>query len=151
MKKGDMKMILRLKRLYIMVSPFILIIIGWAIFTDKVYSLVLCFVALIFHESGHIAMIYLLKERIAIFRILPVGFSCRLKNQSKVEGKKMIKILIAGPVVNFFTAGLLFLWTKEFALINVLLGMFNLLPVGELDGARIFQIVTVQLQNNMLK
>jgi len=86
-------------------------------------------------------MIFALKEKIAIFRIVPIGFSCRLKNQSKVSRKNMMKILIAGPAVNFLMAGLFFLWTNEFAVMNFLLGIFNLLPVGELDGGRLFQLI----------
>lgn len=139
MKKGDMKMIFRVKRLYITVSPFVFVVLGWSIFASKINSLLICLLALVLHEIGHIIMIYLLGERITIFRIIPFGFSCRLRNQSKIASKKMIKILAAGPATNFIVAGLFFLWTKEFALMNVLLGMFNLMPIGELDGGRIFE------------
>lgn len=144
-------MIFRMKQLYVTVSPFVFVVLCWAAFMHKMMSLMICLLALALHEIGHIIMIYLLKEKIAIFRIIPFGFSCRLKNQSKVAEKKMIKILIAGPAMNFLMAGLFFYWTTEFAVINALLGMFNLLPVGELDGARIFQIVSIQLQKNVLK
>ena len=85
-------------------------------------------------------MICMLKERIAILRILPIGFSCRLRNKSKVSRKNMMKILISGPAVNVLMAGLFYFWTKELAVTNFLLGIFNLLPVGELDGGRIFEI-----------
>ena len=54
---------------------------------------------------------------------------------------KMLKILIAGPAVNFVTAGLVFYWTQEFAIINFLIGIFNLLPIFELDGMRIISIL----------
>jgi len=132
-------MIFRLKRLYITVSPFVFTVVIWSLFTNKISSLLICLLALVLHEIGHIIMIYLLGEKIVIFRILPVGFSCRLKNQSKIVEKKMMKILIAGPAVNFLMAGLFFFRTKEFAMINFLLGMFNLMPIGELDGGRIFE------------
>jgi Zn-dependent protease len=53
----------------------------------------------------------------------------------------MLKILIAGPAVNFITAGLILYWTPNYAMINCLIGLFNLLPIGELDGIRILNIV----------
>ncbi|MBP3284532.1 MAG: hypothetical protein J6M02_03425 [Clostridia bacterium] len=134
-------MIFRVKHIYVTVSPLFFAVAIWALLADKAVPFGLCLMALSLHEMGHIVMIYLLQEKIAIFRIIPFGFSCRLKNQSKIVPEKMIKILFAGPVVNFLTAGLFFLGTKEFAMMNLLLGMFNLLPIGELDGGRIFQIV----------
>jgi Zn-dependent protease len=86
-------------------------------------------------------MIYILDEKISILKILPFGFSCKLKNQSQVAKNKMIKILMAGPAVNFVTTGLVFYWTQEFAMINFLIGIFNLLPIFELDGKRIVSIL----------
>ena len=73
--------------------------------------------------------------------IIPFGFSCRLKNQSKIGKDKIFKIILAGPVTSFTVAGLVFLWTKEFALVNLIIGIFNLIPIGNLDGGRIFRIL----------
>jgi len=136
-------MIFRVKRLYVTVSPLFFVVLFWSVFTGRSGAFLICLLALLLHEMGHIFMILMMREKIAIFRIIPFGFSCRLKNQSKISAEKMRKILIAGPATNFFVAGLFFLWTKEFAVINVLLGMFNLLPVGELDGGRLFQLFAV--------
>jgi len=144
-------MIFRVKKVYVTVSPLFFVVMIWVFFTNKMMMFLSCFFSLCLHEIGHIAMIFSLKEKIAILRIVPIGFSCRLKNQSKVSGKNMMKILIAGPAVNFLMAGLFFLWTKEFAMMNFLLGVFNLLPVGELDGGRIFDNISSQLKNNMVK
>ena len=43
--------------------------------------------------------------------------------------------------MSFTVAGLVFLWTKEFALVNLIIGIFNLIPIGNLDGGRIFRIL----------
>lgn len=134
-------MIFRVKKMYVTVSPLFFIVMIWVFFTNQMTMFLSCFFALCLHEMGHITMIFALKEKIAIFRIVPIGFSCRLKNQSKVLRKNMIRILVAGPAVNFLMAGLFFLWTKEFAMMNFLLGAFNLLPVGKLDGGRLFQLL----------
>ena len=130
-------MIFRINKLYVSVSTYFFIMLLWVVMTQKVKAFALCIIALILHEIGHIAMIYYLGEKINVFYILPFGFCCRLKNQNKVIRKNMIKILLAGPVASICAAGLLIFWTKEFALVNFILGIFNLLPVGSLDGGRL--------------
>lgn len=134
-------MILKIKDFYITISPYIFISILILLLKCKLINILLCFLALTLHELGHIIMTYVLGEKISILKILPIGFSCKLKNQNKIQPNKMLKILMAGPAVNFITAGLVFYWTQEFATINFLLGMFNLLPLFELDGMRIINIL----------
>jgi len=134
-------MILKCKNFYITISPYIFLLIFILLIKCKLSSLLLCVLALILHELGHIVTAYNLGEKISILKILPVGFSCKLKNQNQIPTEKMIKILIAGPAVNFITAGLVFCWTSQFALINFLIGIFNLLPIFELDGMRIISLL----------
>ena len=130
-------MILKVKNVYITISPYIFLSICIFLLKSKFLNLILCLIALILHELGHIIAIYALGEKISILKILPFGFSCKLKNQSQVDKNKMLKVLIAGPAVNFITAGLVFYWTLDFATINFFIGVFNLLPIYEFDGMRI--------------
>lgn len=132
-------MIFRIKGLYVSVSYYFVLMIAWVVFSGKIKTFFLCALALLIHEAGHITTIWLQKERINIFYILPFGFCCKLKNQNKISEMNMIKILLAGPVTSLLVAGLFLFWTKEFALINLVIGVFNLLPLGSLDGGRIFK------------
>ena len=134
-------MILKFKNIYITISPYIFLSLFILLLKCKLSNLLLCFLALTLHELGHIITTYVLGEKISILKILPFGFSCKLKNQSQISTEKMLKILIAGPAVNFITAGLVFYWISQFALINFLIGIFNLLPVFELDGMRITKLL----------
>lgn len=134
-------MILKIKNFYITISPYIFLSIFILLVKYKVLNVLLCFIALTLHELGHIITTYVLNERISILKVLPFGFSCKLKNQNQIQPNKMLKILIAGPAVNFVTAGLVFYWTPEFATINFLIGIFNMLPIFELDGMRIINIL----------
>ena len=139
---------IKLFNTYILISPYLLLILLWCIITNKLKELLLCFLALFIHECGHIVMIFILKERISIFKILPFGFSCKLKNQSKIDNNKLLKILIAGPATSFIVAGLSLFWTNDFAIINLIIGFVNLLPIYELDGMRIINIL---IENKIYK
>lgn len=134
-------MIFKLKKTYLIISPYFFILPVWAIITSKTTVFMLCFTGLILHELGHIAMIYMLKERIAVFSVLPFGFSCRLYNQKYVKPKNMIKILASGPATNIIVAGLFFLWTENFATANFIIGIINLIPLGEMDGGRLIKFL----------
>lgn len=130
-------MIFRIKGLYVSVSYYFVLMIAWVVFSGKIREFMMCVLALIIHEAGHIITIYVCKERINIFYVLPFGFCCRLKNENKIGSGKMIKILMAGPATSLCVAGFLFFWTREFALVNFVIGIFNLLPMGSLDGGRL--------------
>lgn len=132
-------MIFKIKKVYVSISIYFLIMLGWVILTNKVYEFIYCLSALILHELGHIIMIYLLKKEISVFYIIPFGFSCRLKNQSSIERKDLLKIILVGPVTSFFVSGLAFFCDKKFAVINLLIGVINFIPIGNLDGGRIFR------------
>ena len=132
-------MLIKIKKVYVSISIYFLLMIVWIVFTGKVVEFLLCLTALFLHEFGHISMIYLLKEKISVFYIIPFGFSCRLKNQSKIEHRKLLKIILAGPVTSFIVSGLAFFWTKEFAIVNLIIGTVNFIPIGSLDGGRIFR------------
>ena len=134
-------MILRIRRTYIILNPITILSIIFILIRSGITKCLLCIGALLIHETGHIIMTYTLGEEISILKILPFGLSCTLKNQSKITTNKMIKILIAGPAVNIITAGLALKWTPQFATINTIIALINLVPIGELDGKRILNIV----------
>lgn len=134
-------MIIRVKDFYIILSPYIFLTVFLFLLKCKLLNLFLCFIALTLHELGHIVTAYIIGEKIALLKILPVGFSCKFKNQNKIGLNKMLKILIAGPAVNFITAVLFFYWTPQFAMMSFFIGIINLLPIYELDGMRIINIL----------
>jgi Zn-dependent protease len=134
-------MILRIRKTYIILNPFVILSILFILIRNGTTKCLLCIGALAIHETGHIIMTYILGEEISILKILPFGLSCTLKNQSKITTNKMQKILIAGPAVNIITAGIVLKWTPQFATINIIIALINLLPIGELDGKRILNII----------
>ena len=132
---------IKLGNTYIIISIYFWIVILWCCINNKLKEFLICFLALTLHEAGHLITAYCLKENVSVLKILPIGFMCRLKNQSQIQTKNIIKILIAGPATSILMAGLFLFWTKDFAIINLMIGLVNLFPLGELDGMRILNII----------
>ena len=119
----------------------------------KIYMIIMFFSFL--HELGHIIAGVILKMKLEKIEILPCGFSSsfkenlmdykyKLKNANLLELKKII-IAIAGPILSVILA-ILFTYidityiTKQDAIYsNLLIAIFNLIPIYPLDGGRIIK------------
>ena len=114
-------------------------------------GLVWCALAVIIHESGH--LLAMLKCGHAPERIKISAFEIKIfdsKRQSRSE-KQNFFIIFSGPAVNFICFipfYLLYLLGNEFALpfaiSNLSVGLFNLLPVLSLDGGQLIFIILRQ-------
>lgn len=121
----------------------------------KLYStiMILC----IIHELGHVVMGIVLGMKIEKIEIMPLGLSVSFKvniddyNKKIKKGSilqlKKIAIAAAGPFMNFIML-LIVLYTKIdlklvsneiIAYANILIMLFNLLPIYPLDGGRILK------------
>ena len=115
----------------------------------ELYALMMIF-ALI-HELGHFFCGILLGFQVDTFRIMPFGFS--IEFQTKVEDYnqnvmksnrlaiKKIIIALAGPLVNLLIIliGQLYGLERNILYANLLLFIFNLIPIYPLDGGRILK------------
>lgn len=113
----------------------------------EIYALIMIFSIL--HEIGHLLaglIIGMKAEKIEImpfgvsicFKINPSDYNKKIKNGNKMQLKKMI-IAIAGPLTNFviIMLALNIKIREEIIYTNLLLMLFNLLPIYPLDGGRI--------------
>ncbi len=101
------------------------------------------------HESGHILVYYLQQKHWPRIRVSATGLT--MKTQGAGLSQEQLALLaIAGPAMNFILAGLCLLWLEvrfrlylaAFLSANILLGLFNLLPIPPLDGAVILRFLT---------
>jgi Zn-dependent protease len=127
-------------------------------FLGGVVFLLLLFGCVVLHELGHAAMARRFGVRTREIVLYPIGGVARLEEMP--SGKAELLIALAGPAVNFLLAAPLavLLWMQadgsagrllEFAReaplllqllsVNLVLGLFNLLPAFPMDGGRVLR------------
>lgn len=137
----------------------------------KIYAILMLF-ALI-HELGHVAMGLILGFKLEVISIIPTGFSVKFKAQSENYNKKIkngnllsikkMLIACAGPLTNIILAVIVILYYKAnnnllilkipidlLIYSNILIAIFNLIPIYPLDGGRILKEI-VHIYSGMYK
>ncbi len=119
----------------------------------KIYIIIMFFSFL--HELGHIIVGIMLKMKLEKIEILPCGFSSsfkanlrdykyKIKNANLLILKNLI-ITMAGPIVSiimviiFTYIDIQYITKQEAIYSNLLIAIFNLIPLYPLDGGRIIK------------
>ena len=117
----------------------------------KIYLIIMFFSFI--HELGHLIIGLILKLKLEKLEILPYGvtvlFKINIQDLNKKNGKgnilelKKIVIALAGPIVSLIIALIylnydpIYLNKTDIIYSNILIAIFNLLPIYPLDGGRI--------------
>ncbi len=125
---------------------------------ESVIGLSVVFTTVVLHELGHCLTARYYHIHVPIITLTPIGGIAHFPRMPR-EPKQELLITLAGPAVNFTIVGLLFVCagfsTKglvnpadaympstpiQFLFIgNLVMGVFNLLPIFPMDGGRIFR------------
>ena len=141
----------------------IIVVILIFLFTGqlKTYCIIMFFCFL--HEFGHIITAKLFKMQIEKIEILPCGFSASFFSYNssgfpKGFSMKELVVALAGPIVSLILAlsfqyiddtNFTILTKQEIVYSNILILIFNLLPLYPLDGGRILKnILNIKLKGN---
>ena len=118
-----------------------------------VITLMLCFdktgfilptlFAVFIHEFGHLFMMWATGETPKKIRLIPA--SVQIVSSFSGGYKKDVLVALSGPVVNFVFFGVLYYnyacfgnkTTLFFSVLNLIIGIFNLMPVRGLDGGTV--------------
>ncbi len=101
------------------------------------------FCAALMHELGHLTVMYLFGQPPKSINFVSFGIRICKRQSTKISYGKEMLIFLAGPLVNFISAAII--WAvngkvmTQLALVHLLLGLFNLLPIGALDGGMVVQ------------
>lgn len=104
--------------------------------TDKTGDIYLFFAAAAVHEAAHLLVMICVDAKPKAVRLIPGGINIVDKTQK--TSFEDIVILAAGPIANL-TCFLIF--KGDFCVLNLLLFIYNMLPVRGLDGGRIIQMI----------
>lgn len=111
-----------------------LLLLAWLNYIDHSFLVPMALTACLAHELGHIAAIRLLGGNIKEIRITAIGAELVLAHPLAYWQEGLSAL--AGPGINLLLALASCHFTLTFAGVNLALALFNLLPVGRLDGGR---------------
>lgn len=123
--------------------------------TKQLYLYILIMLFCLIHECSHILIAKFMGFKIKAVEIMPFGFftniqakiddyNIKIKKSNLVELKK-IGVVIAGPLSNLIIIAILLIFNKSWHIqnldimvySNLIIFMFNMLPIYPLDGGRL--------------
>lgn len=120
---------------------FLFIILFYLTKQIENYAIIMLFAFI--HELGHMLAGMLLGLKVKTLGIMPFGVSIEFESyeERKIVDKKRIIIALAGPITNALIAITSYFTYKNPIIIysNILIAIFNLLPIYPLDGGRILK------------
>ncbi len=108
-----------------------------------IYLLIFAFA--IIHELGHLLCGLILGFKPQSMKLMPMGLSIEFKKQNQKWWKELT-VSLAGPLTNFLLASI-FVLLGQITIVyaNLLIGLFNLIPIIPLDGGRVFAVILKRL------
>ena len=128
------------------VSFLFLFLISWFFLYDVNNIALICFISSFFHELSHILVLNIFSASIETISFSITGIS--IKKDKDLPFLKEFFVLIAGCLGNLA----LILFSLHFKLkivlfVNVLILIFNLLPIEKLDGGQILKLFLERFLN----
>lgn len=129
--------------------PLFLLVMFTAVLTGYFLEMIILFAVVLIHELGHVAAAKSFGWRIKEIQLLPFGGAAVADEYANTHPIETIVVSLAGPLQHVWL--ILFshfmmaleLWTAHwgtyFIQVNLMIGMFNFIPIHPLDGGKILQ------------
>lgn len=131
--------------------PLFVIVMLASVFTGRFLELLILFMIVFIHELGHAAAAAAMGFKVRAIQMLPFGGVAVIEDEGKMTAMKEIGIALAGPLQNVIMIGITLAcrwagWGDEQLLSyiiqgNIIIALFNLLPIMPLDGGKVLQAV----------
>lgn len=125
------------------VSFLFVALISFMLATDRTGLALPTLCAVLFHETGHLLAMWALDCNPKQVKLIPASVQITMPFSRNFRNE--IIIALCGPIANFIIFGVLYLNYRAFhnetilyySLVNLLIGVFNSLPVKGLDGGTV--------------
>lgn len=146
---------IRLAGIPFRLHPLFFVVFMLAVWTGFFIELLTLFSIVLIHELGHIAAAKSWSWRISEIQLLPFGGVVKVEDEGNVPAYQELVVAAAGPLQHVWMIGLAFVfshigwwesaWATYFIQSNVMIGLFNLLPILPLDGGKILRALLCYL------
>ncbi|KYG32326.1 protease [Alkalihalobacillus trypoxylicola] len=134
----------------IKMNPLFWLVLGIGILTGYFKEVCMVFMIVFIHEMGHGIMATFFKWNVKKIELLPFGGVAEVEDGGNKPFKEEFLIVLAGPVQHIWMIALSYLlvtmdiWSysihETFVQHNVMILLFNLLPILPLDGGKLLQL-----------
>lgn len=134
----------------IKINPLFWFVIGIGVLSGYFKELIFVFSIVFIHELGHSVAAHYFKWKIKKIELLPFGGVAEVEEYGNRPLKEEFIVIIAGPLQHVWLIGLSFFllqfdfWTAAdhhmFVTHNLMVLLFNLLPVWPLDGGKLLYL-----------
>ena len=135
----------------IQIHPLLWMVIALAVATAHFIELMMMLLIIFVHEMGHGAAASFFSWRIKKIALLPFGGVAEMDEHGNRPLKEELVVVLAGPIQHVWMlaiAYILFLvgifpekWYSLFIQYNLMVLLFNLLPIWPLDGGKLIFII----------
>lgn len=129
--------------------PLLVLLMVASLLTGYFVELATLFGIVLIHELGHVAAARGFGWRVREVQLLPFGGVASVEESSNVPAREELIVALAGPLQNAWMAAFAALmrqsgwgdleWWDYFVQANLMIGLFNLIPVLPLDGGKLMQ------------
>jgi len=141
--------LIRIVGIQFSLHPLFVIVMLLSVLTGQFLELLTLFTIVLIHELGHVCAALLSGVTVKSVQLLPFGGVAVIEDHGKLTAYREIGIALAGPLQN----GLMILsayvlqsagyennaFLSYFMGANMIIALFNLLPILPLDGGKVFQ------------
>lgn len=118
---------------------------------DSNMSVSICFLSVLIHEAGHLAVMRFFGISPERIRLTLFDFAIVDRSKTSISSGRETAVILAGICANLLTAAAAMPWSGETAekivSTNLTLAAFNGLPIGNLDGGQALSLILCRLMS----